>query len=92
MLYLSQMYEKKAMACAWAFAWLASTIRIRNPSTNWTQVRWLEGERVNHHTTQLGTMQWQNVVFKQNAWEKGNTELRLNAAAYMTFAWLASTN
>ena len=36
-------------------------------------------------------MQWQNVVFKPNAWEKGNTGLRFNAAAYVTFAWLAST-
>ena len=83
------MYEEKAMARVWAFAWLAST--IRNLSTNPTRVRWLEGERVNHYTMQLATMQWQNVIFKWNAWEKGNTGLCLNAAAYVTFAWLAST-
>ena len=89
MSYLNQMYEKKAMARAWTYAWLAST--VRNPSTNRPLVQWLEGERVHHYTTQLAAMQLQNVVFKPNVWEKGNRGLRLNTALYVTFAWLAST-
>ena len=32
----------------------------------------LAGEHVNHYTAQFATMQWQNVVFKPNVWEKGN--------------------
>ena len=40
-------------------------------------------EHDNHYTMQLATMQWQNVVFKPNEWEKGN-------GTCVTFAWLAS--
>ena len=50
----------------------SSIPRIHNPSANQTQVQWLEGEHENHYTMQLATMQWQNVVFKPKAWEKGN--------------------
>ena len=48
----------------------SSIPRICNPSVNRTWVRWLEGEHHNHYTTQLATIQWQNVVFKPNVWEK----------------------
>ena len=32
----------------------------------------LVAEHDYHYTAQLATMQWQNVVFKPNVWEKGN--------------------
>ena len=32
----------------------------------------LVADHANHYTTQLATMQWQNVVFWPNVWEKGN--------------------
>ena len=35
-------------------------------------MQWLEAEHSNHYTTQLATVQWQNVVFKPNVWEKSN--------------------
>ena len=37
------------------FAWLASS--VRNPGANRTQVRWLEGERINHKAQQIAAMQ-----------------------------------
>ena len=64
---------------------------VRNPSATRTPLWWLEGERVNHYTTPIATMQWQNAVSKPNVWEKGNGGLLLIAAACVTFAWLAST-
>ena len=45
---------------------------MHNPSTNLTLVRGLRAEYYNHYTTQLAAIQWQNVVFKPNVWEKGN--------------------
>ena len=69
----------------------SSIPRNRNPSANRNRVWWLESEHNNHYNVLLATMQWQNVVFKPNAWEKGNTGLRFYAAADVTFAWLAST-
>ena len=62
----------------------SSITRIRNPSANWTRVRWLEAGHDNHYTTQLATMQWQNAVFKPNVREKGN-------GTWVSFAWLDTT-
>ena len=62
-----------------------------NPRANWTRVRWLEAEHDNHYTVLLATMQWQNVVFKPNVWEKGNRGSCLNVVRYVTCAWVAST-
>ena len=32
----------------------------------------LKADYGNHYTAQLAAMQWQNVIFKPNVWEKGN--------------------
>ena len=69
----------------------ASIPCVRNPSANWTRLRWLEGERLNHYTMSIAGMQCQNAVFKPNVCKKGNRGLCLIAVACVTFKWLAST-